>query len=282
MTHPPIRHSEFNFGVEDAADALITEEFLQNFADAQVSKFSFKEPEKIDKANYWEEVASELLDFKKLINQNIKPDQVQVVLGGDNTVTLSSLQAIIERVGDALKVGYVQFDSHGEMHQSKTSISKNFHGMYMRPFFDEFDITEINRLVPSKMKTSQILAIGDIVFDGENTEEEQFYKNNKIRNIRREEYLDNEGDILKEIKEFLSEFEYIHINFDIDVFDSSVSAATGLPEDGRWFREEIFSILDLIHQQKNLSIDLVEINPKKEGSEKTIKLAQEILFKILN
>lgn len=282
LTHPPIRHSEFNYGVEDAPDAIITDVFLKSFEDYEISEFEFKPPEDILRENYWAEVASELTEFKDLINNEFKNDQTQVVLGGDNTVTLSSLQSVIERIGDASKIGYIQFDSHGEMHQSLTSISKNFHGMYMRPFFDNFDVNEINALVPAKLKTTQALTIGDIVFDGQNTEEEKFYINNQIRNIRRDEYLKNPQAVLSEAQQFLSQFEHLHINFDIDVFHRSVSEATGLPEDGQWYKEEVFAFLDLIAKQQSISVDLVEINPKKEGAEKTVQLAQEILLKLLS
>lgn len=281
LTNPPIRHSDFNFGVEDAPDEIVVDSYLKNFENYEINEFEFKQPEDVLKENYWSEVASELNEFKELVNGKISEGQTQVVLGGDNTVTLSSLEAVIERVGDPSRIGYVQFDSHGEMHQSLTSISKNFHGMYMRPFFDKFDVPAIDSLVPNKMSTTQILTIGDIVFDGENTEEEQFYKNNKIWNISRANFLSNKEQILAQITEFLSRFEHIHINFDIDVFHRSVSEATGLPEDGRWYKEEIFAILDILTLQKNLSVDMVEINPKKEGGEKTIKLSQEILLKLL-
>lgn len=281
LTNPPIRHSEFNYGVEAAPEQIAVDSFLKNFEDYEINEFEFKTPEDILKENYWREVSSELNDFKELIKGKITEDQTQVVLGGDNTVTLSSLEAVIERVGDPSKIGYVQFDSHGEMHQSLTSISKNFHGMYMRPFFDKFDVPEIDGLVPNKMSVSQILAVGNIIFDGENTEEEQFYKTNKIWNVRREAFLENRELVISQIAEFLSRFEHIHINFDIDIFHRSVSEATGLPEDGSWFKEEVFAILDILAIQKNLSVDMVEINPKKEGGEKTVALAQEILLKLL-
>ena len=282
LTNPPIRHSELNLGVEDAPDSVISPAFLENFPSAKINDFSFTTPEEMSKDEYWEIVAGELEQLKNLISKEVSQNETQVVIGGDNTVTLSSLEAVIERTGSPSQIGYIQFDSHGEMHQSKTSISKNFHGMYMRPFFDEFDVPLINTLVPKKLKTTQALTIGDIIFDGENTEEEQFYKNNQIRNINRKEYLQNKDQILKEIGEYLSRFEHFHINFDIDVFHESVSPATGLPEDGKWFKEEIFEILDLISMKTSLSVDMVEINPKKEGSEKTIKLAQEILLKLLS
>lgn len=282
LTHPPIRHSEFNFGVEEAADAVLTEEFLSGVANPHTDSFVFSDPEKIPHEKYWQIITGQLKALKDLINSRIKADETQVVLGGDNTVTLSSLEAVIERVGNPSKIGYIQFDSHGEMHQSETSISKNFHGMYMRPFFDKFDQPDIDSLVPAKMQTNQILAVGDIVFDGENTEEERFYKENNIRNISREEFNKDKQGRLEEIDAFLNRFEHIHVNFDVDVFDRSVSEATGLPEDGRWFKDEVFTILDLIFKRPGVSLDMVEINPKKPGAEKTVKLAREIILKLLN
>lgn len=281
LTNPPIRHTDFNYGVEDAPDQIADDSFLKNFDDYEINEYEFKPPEDILKENYWQEIAIELNELKTLINNKVSKGQTQVVLGGDNTVTLSSLASVIERSGDPSKVAYVQFDSHGEMHQSLTSISKNFHGMYMRPFFDKFDVPAIDNLIPAKLSTAQILTIGDIIFDGDNTEEEQFYKNNKIWNINREAFLSDKDQILAQINEFLMRFDHIHINFDIDVFHRSVSEATGLPEDGRWYKEEVFAILDILANQKSLSIDMVEINPKKEGGDKTVRLSQEILLKLL-
>jgi len=282
LTNPPIRHNELNLGVEDAPDSVLTPLFLENFPQAKINDFSFTTPEEMNKDEYWKILARELEQLKILITKEVSKTDTQIVIGGDNTVTLSSLEAVIERVGDPSKIGYIQFDSHGEMHQSKTSLSGNFHGMYMRPFFDKFDIPEIDDLVPEKLKTSQILTIGDILFDGEKTEEEQFYQQNKIRNINVSEFDKDKENVLSEINHFLKSYQHIHINFDIDVFHRSVSSATGLPEDGRWFKEQIFTILDLIANHKSISLDLVEINPKKEGAEKTIKLAQDILLKLIN
>jgi len=281
LTSPPIRNRELNNGVEDAPDFLLTKDLLENFNNPEIDNFIFSNPEDITD-NYWPIVAKESKNLKNLINQKIKPNEIQIVIGGDNTVTLPSLEAVVERVSNAEQVGYIQFDSHGEMHQSKTSLSGNFHGMYMRPFFDKFDIPEIDDLVLEKLKTSQILTIGDILFDGEKTEEEQFYQQNKIRNINVSEFDKDKENVLSEINHFLKSYQHIHINFDIDVFHRSVSSATGLPEDGRWFKEQIFTILDLIANHKSISLDLVEINPKKEGAEKTIKLAQDILLKLIN
>ncbi len=148
LTHPPVRQTEFNYGVEDGAEAILTSEFVSQFPDSKITNFIFSDPDKIPSTDYVAILVKEFVDFKNIINNTFESDEIQLVVGGDNTVTFSSFLALLERVGDISKVGYIQFDSHGESNSYEGSDSKNFHGMYMRPFFDEFDIEQINRLIP--------------------------------------------------------------------------------------------------------------------------------------
>lgn len=275
-----IRQDHYIGGVEDAPDYILTPELLKSFPGSEVSEYSFSLPEKVSEENYYQVLAKELGEFAGLINRELKPSQTQVVVGGDNTVTFSSLAAVLKRT-DASGVGYIQFDSHGEMHLYKSSISKNFHGMYMRPFFDRFDIEEIEKLVPGKMKLNQAFTIGDIIFDeGDNHPrgEVEFYK--KIRNVSRKEFLKNKKGILREFESFTKKFKHIFINFDIDVFDSSAAGATG-EDEGVWFWEEIVEFLEIIRKHPSISFDLVEINPRLDESRKTLNIAHKILTKVL-
>lgn len=274
LTNPPVRRTELNLGVEEGSDAILTEDFLKEVGDYEVTEFNFTNPEDIDPQEYLKVLTKELTEFKNKINQNLKGDELQLVIGGDNTVTFSSLLALIERVEDVSKIGYIQFDSHGEINSFNGSISKNFHGMYMRPFFDNFDIPIIDELIPEKMKPEQMFVFGDQVLDGD---EPKFYKDHNLHSITFAEYVENKQKINTELNDFLKLYEYIHVNFDIDVFDRTVAGATGIPEDGKWMKNEIFELLNEIKKHDKVSFDLSEINPKREGSEQTIKVSQEIL-----
>ncbi len=274
LTHAPVRREEPNIGVEDGPTAILTEEFLANLGEYTITEFKFTNPEDIEPNNYVKQLTDELKNFKNIINQNLKGDELQLVVGGDNTVTFSSLLALTERVGDVEKVGYIQFDSHGEINSFEGSDSKNFHGMYMRPFFDNFDIPILDELIPVKMKPEQMFIFGDQVLDGD---EPKFYEDNNLNSITFAEYVENKQKINAELNDFLKLYDYIHVNFDIDVFDQKVAGATGIPEDGKWMKDEIFELLNIIKTHEKLSFDLSEINPKKEGSQRTIKVSQEIL-----
>jgi arginase family enzyme len=279
LTHPPARQKEYNYGVEDGADAILTPEFLQQLPLSKTDTFFFSDPEKISNGEYVTELVKEMVWFKEYINDRLEKAEMQVVVGGDNTVTFASVLALLERVKDTSKIGYIQFDSHGESNSYEGSESKNFHGMYMRPFFDTFDIEQIDHLVRQKMKPEQGIFIGNMVLDGD---EPQFFKHKKLKTLTFKEYRKNKIIFQEYLKEFLSTYEYIHINFDIDVFHRSVAGATGIPEDGKWMKAEIFELLLIIAQHQKISFDLSELNPTRPGAERSIKIAQEILKLITN
>lgn len=298
LTHKPIRQTELNLGVEDGPDAILTPLFLSRYhpglpkrhpelpqrhpeldSGSFVDEFVFPNPENILKENYTQVLAQNLSAFKNLINQKTRPDEMQIVVGGENSITFSSLLAVLERVGDSQKLGYIQIDSHGEINSFEASPTKNFHGMYMRPFFDKFDIPEIANLVLYRLDPSQALFIGDLVLDGD---EREFLKKMNFKNITRGNFLSNPNKITWEVKKFISKFDFIHINFDIDIFHKSLAGATGIPEDGKWLKNEVFSLLKIISTHPGLSFDLSEVNPKKNGAKRTIKLAQNILELILS
>ena len=277
-----IRQDHYVSGVEDGPDYILTGDFLKLFPQSEVSEYEFSSPDKVPEKEYYPVLAKELEEFINLINSEVKPSETQVVIGGDNTVTFSSMLALIRRNKNVKDIGYVQFDSHGEMHLYQSSVSKNFHGMYMRPFFDKFDIEEIEKLVPEKLERDQAFTIGDIIFDEGDEHpagEIKFYE--KIRNVRREEFLKEKAQVLNEFGIFTKKYQHLFVNFDIDVFDGTEAGATG-EDEGVWFWQEINEFLEIISRHQDVSIDLVEINPHMKSAKKTIKLAHEILTKVLS
>lgn len=282
LINPPIRHAEINRGVEDAPDSILSPRFLKEFDQKSVTEFTFSNPEDVEKENYYSVLATQLKEFTDIINSSIKDGQTQVVIGGDNSATFSSFLAAINRTPNINSVGYLQFDSHGEMHLHSTSISKNFHGMYMRPFFGTFDIAEIEDLIPNKLDLSQALTIGDIIFDeGDNSPRGEKSLYNNISNISREEYIERKLEILDEIQNFIYKFDHIHINFDIDIFDADSVGPSGMGNEGKWLWEDTLPIIDVLNKKQNISLDIVEVNPKITGAEKTVQTAQKIIKLLL-
>lgn len=273
LANPPFGSTDVNKGVEDAPDFILTGEFLKNFPKVRVSEFNFPSPEKIADS-YYPKLAKSLKQFSQLINKTLRSDEIPVVVGGDDSVSFSSLIALVKRAKDPKKIGYIRFDSHGDMNLNKTSPTENFHGMYHRPFFGYFDVKEVSKLVSKRLLPQNTIFIGNLILD---TEEKRFFKKTNFKNINSQSLSNGMTDI----KRLIKKAEFLHIGFDIDVLDGSEAPATGININDGLLMKEVLPILDLVSKHDKLSIDLVEVNPKKKGSGKTIKVAQRLLDKLL-
>lgn len=192
-------------------------------------------------------------------------------------MTLPSVLAAMER-SPGQNLGVIYFDSHGDINLAKDSPTGNFHGMHLRPLFDEFDVQEINNLVPVKILTSNLLYIGNLDLD---SGEKEFLSLNNIRNITGNDLETRQARSLDEINSFVSRQDHLYVSFDIDCMDKTEAPATGIPAEHGLHLKNILPVLELIKSHPSFSFDLCEVNPKKEGAGKTIKLAQKILKLVL-
>lgn len=278
MINLPYGGKELNLGVEEGPSAVLSPEFLATWEPRPtLSEYTFPLPESIEREQYGEVLGKTLGELAELINLELKPGETQVVVGGDHSIATATLAAVLSRV-NMEQVGYIQFDTHGDIHLFATSPSGNFHGMWLRPFLGPFDHTAIQALAPGKLKPEQILYIGNLDLE---PEEQDFFAQNHIKNLTRSELVEKKGDSRACIEQFLQRFAHVHVSFDIDVFDLSLVSATGTPSQDGLFWEEAEPILQLLSQQKSLSVDLVEVNPRKMGAEATIEMAQRVLRKLL-
>ena len=260
MINVPHKGTKLNLGVEDGSDSVITKEFLRHFSNPRVTAYKFPLPQDIKESDYQKTIAQLSKRFAELVNTSLSPNETQVVVGGDHSVAFGSLLAVLTRM-DPASVGYIQFDSHGDVHLFKTSPSGNFHGMWLRPFIDEFDSPDIAAVVPSSLKPGQIMFIGNLELE------------------------DEEKKVLvslAHIRKFIEKFNHIYISFDIDVFNRKLVSATGTPAANGFWPDEVFDVLDILSHAKRKSIDLVEVNPHRENSRATIEMAQKVLLRLVN
>ncbi len=270
----PNKSTESNLGVKFGPDAVLSEEFLKSFPTSTLDTYNFPDPETIDKTKYLEELSGYLKACQDFITERIESD-IQVVVGGDHSITFSTVQALLQKV-DPTKLAIIHIDTHPDLNLASTSPSGNFHGMYMRAMFDSFDSDVIERLAPKKLPTQNLILIGNLDADDA---ERSFIEKNEIVNFNRENLM----DATTAIQQIMEGCEHVHVNFDIDVFDQSVSKATGIPITNGLLPDEIFPILEFIKKNTgDYSVDLVEVNPEKEGAKETIELAQKVLTTLLN
>lgn len=272
MINLPHRMEEFNVGVEEGGDSILSNDFLLKFQRPVVDSMTFPMPDDIERKKYFETLVESLQKATDLIEETLQDDEMQVVVGGDHSVAFSSLVALLRRL-HSHSVGYIQIDSHPDINTVATSPTGNFHGMWMRPFIGGFDNEQINQLVPHVLKPEQILYVGNLDKD---PEEQELIEVKKIQTISVDAL--RNGSAQENINKFFESFEHIHLDIDIDGFDRTVAPATGIPAKNGLLYKDVEPILELFRKKEGRSMDLVEVNPQKDKGEKTIKLAQKLIL----
>jgi arginase family enzyme len=86
---------------------------------------------------------------------------------------------------------------------------------------------------------------------------------------------------LAHLRAFITQYDHIHVSFDIDVFERTLAPATGTPAPNGLSEEHVFPLLEALSHARHMSIDLVEVNPEKPGAQKTIALGQRVIETLL-
>lgn len=271
ITNKPNGQEERNDGVYFGPDAVVDEAFLKNFPNARTYEFKFSRNSEVPNDDLYRTLEKESVLCRDHLLAHLGEGDTLVAIGGDNSITFPVLLSDIARYE---KVGIISFDTHGDIHLQKESPTGNFHGLYMRPFFDTFDIPEIDALVPSKLQGSDLLYVGNFDFE---KEEATFMDTKCIRRFSGKEIKHTPEAVRNSFEEFLALHTHIHINFDIDVFDASLVTATGISNKNGLLANEVFPLLERTRTHPSKTISLSEVNPEKAGIEETIHVARAVL-----
>jgi arginase family enzyme len=159
LINPPNREVNPNIGVEEGPEYVLDNEFISKFSDSEVLNYEFSKPEIVKKVEYFEILANEYAELISRISEKLNPNKILVCAGGDHSVAFASIASIL-KLHNPKKTAVIMIDSHGDIHQISTSPSGNFHGMWLRPMIDVFEIELIDKLVPNKMPNANLLYIG--------------------------------------------------------------------------------------------------------------------------
>lgn len=195
---------------------------------------------------------------KSLIDTGKKPEKI-VFLGGDHSITYPLVKGIRKNS----KVGFVVFDSHPDC--------ENF---FKPPTHEDYLRTLVEDKIIDK---NDALVIGLRNWD---SNEVLFLDEKKIRYIMMKDISENGIFWVSDyILEFAKRYDFIYCSIDIDAIDPAYAPATGYVEPGGLSSREFLTIISAI-KNKILYADIVEINPKKDFNNMTVKLGAKILWEI--
>lgn len=231
-----------------------------------------------------------------VISDACKLTDSMLILTGDHSNAIATLAGIRKaRPNDRL--GVIWIDAHADMHTPYTSPSGNIHGMPLAASlgFDNkecirHDPTELSKEYWEKLKNmggiSPKILPDDLVFLGlRSFEAEEKFLLEKYDIARY-----NTGDIRKmglarsiaKTLEHLRHCDRIHISFDVDSMDPTVSRGTGTPVEGGLFPDEVIELLKgLSSDERVRTLEITEINPLLDNCNKMAKTVLQILTEVI-
>ena len=191
---------------------------------------------------------------KKIISKN----QFPLVFGGEHSITPGSIKPIIKKYNE---LTLLHFDAHADLRESYQG-EKFSHASAIKRCLD--------------FKNVNVVSFG---IRNLSQPEMEFYNNNRDR-IEIFWGKDKKNWDLSSIKKFF-ENKTVYITFDVDGLDASVMPATGTPEPGGLFWEDVLPIIKKVCQISNVvGADINELAPIKNFDSYNFLVAK-LAYKIL-
>jgi arginase len=201
-----------------------------------------------------------------------------IAVGGDHSVSLAHVAALLRTVAPPAKTGIIMFDSHADINLVKTSPTGNVHGMWLRPIIDQFDHAEIDQIVTAKISPQHLVYVGNQNLD---TAERMYIEEQGIKVFSAKYLRENKPFAVEWLTNWMKNLHHIHLSVDVDGFDKSLTPATGIPCLDGLLAADVAEVIALVKQSPQWSADLVEVNPQKAGAAQTIQFAQDFLRTLL-
>ncbi len=173
---------------------------------------------------------------RKKISRIANLNKIPVMLGGEHSITLGAVQAMIETYP---KLTVLQFDAHADLRDTYQGSPYN-HACVARRISEICPLTQVGIRSMSK-------------------EEGEFLPKSKVKSYSADFVLENKNWAETVCKDLKGD---IFITIDLDVFDPSIMPATGTPEPGGLYWKDILHLLKLVSASCNIrGFDVVELAP---------------------
>ncbi|MFC3476151.1 arginase [Halobacterium litoreum] len=206
----------------------------------------------------------------------IDGDRTPLVLGGDHAVAIGSM-AGCARDAD---IGAVWFDAHGDFNTPETSPSGNVHGMPLAAALGRGDFANMPWANAAGLREENVVYVGLRTLD----EAER----DAIRDSDMKAYTmsDIDEDGITEVVEAALDYatdgvDGIHVSFDMDWLDPHEAPGVGTPVRGGATYREAHAALETVAERDRAedvlrSMDIVEVNPILDESNRTADIAAEL------
>ena len=203
---------------------------------------------------------NDALDQLSEINKKILSEKkFPIVLGGEHSITPGSIKPFTQKFSD---LTIIHFDAHADLRESYQG-ERFSHASAIKRCLDFKNVKVISFGIRNLSKN-----------------EMDFYNNNRER-IKIFWSKDKDKWDLKKIEDLFKN-KNVYITFDVDCFDSSLMPATGTPEPGGLYWNEVLTILKKVCQISNIvGADINELSPIKKFDTYNFLVAK-LAYKIIS
>jgi agmatinase len=173
---------------------------------------------------------------RKKISRIVKLNKIPVMLGGEHSITLGAVQAVIEKYPE---LTVLQFDAHADLRDTYQG-SPYSHACVAR-------------------RISEICPLVQVGIRSMSKEEGEFLPQSKVKSYSADFVLEKKNWAETVCNDLRGD---VFITIDLDVFDPSIMPATGTPEPGGIYWKDILHLLKLVSASCNIrGFDVVELAP---------------------
>jgi arginase len=203
---------------------------------------------------------------------NTSYDEKALVLGGDHSIGAVSLLATKQQYPDAVCV-YV--DAHPDAHSLESSQTRNIHGLPLRIAAGQ----TLAKYFPGPYYApSEIYLVGIKDID---PAEARWLEEQKISHATMDTILEQGiGTVMHRVSEWVGD-RPLHVSYDIDAIDAAFAPGTGILNAGGLNYREAEYLARKLGTLNPVAVDMVEVNPLRDEAGKTVRLAQELIVKLL-
>jgi arginase len=245
---------------------------------SDLNKTSGKQiPSTVIKIKTCEDYKSVYMHNKKLCQ---RPNTININLGGDHSISASTIQPYIDHYKKDLLVIWV--DAHADVNTQISSLTNNSHGMpvacllgLMNHWYNESNEIIENNTHDKKINRFSKLLPSNLMYCG--LRDIDPFEKRIIKNLNIKHFGNFNKKVIKFIKSHPA--KYIYISFDIDSIQPLLMPSTGTPVPNGLSIENVEDIIKT-SSDRLIGFDLVEFNPMI-GTKQEVKITLNNITRIL-
>jgi agmatinase len=205
------------------------------------------------------DIALALDQLEEMVNSVLSDDKFPFVFGGEHSITAGAVRPFVKKHSE---ITILHFDAHADLRDGYDGEHYS-HASALRRCLDFDNVSLVSFGIRN-------ISAEEVTFLEENKGRVKIYYAQDKKKWNIEEIVSNFKD------------KTVYLSFDVDAFDASLMPATGTPEPGGLFWDEVIDIISQVSKVSNIvGADINELSPIK-GFHSCDFLAAKLAYKILS